>query len=192
MYRAISNIRWNEKSFSINTFYSTRETLYIFSIDNIAIFLKKIFPCISIGFNKIFQKHFLYNNSALVTKTVNWTFLRVLGLMKKISGDDYRFPRLEKRREGKGEITRAPGWEYKWPQVGQQTETMKTKSVRIYPGLHVVSARAPPRFIALSSSSRLFTVTRKTSKGQLKDASLPYAFIALWFRRNRSKLTYLM
>lgn len=145
MYRAISNIRWNEKSFSINTFRrSTFFLLSIFSIDNIAIFLKKIFPCISIGFNKIFQKHFLYNNSALVTKTVNWTFLRVLGLMKKISGDDYRFPRLEKRREGKGKITRAPGWEYKWPQVGQQTETMKTKSVRIYPGLHVVSARAPP------------------------------------------------
>lgn len=96
-------------------------------------------------------------------------------------------PSLEKHKKGKGEITRAPGWEYKWPQVGQQTETMKTKSVRIYPGLHVVSARTLHRsFIFVEA----FQCNAKNFERAVKRRIVLYAFIAFGFLEVSLKINW--
>lgn len=82
---------------------------------------------------------------------------------------------MEKQKKKKDKITQGLGRGYKWPQVGQQAETMKTKYPRLLWAVCCASIRTLRRsFIFVQP----FQTSAKASKGQPKDESLLFAFIA--------------
>lgn len=108
-------------------------------------------------------------------------------LIKKISGDDYRFPRWRNTKREKAKLRVPQGENTSGRKSANKPKQWKQKVSAFTLGC-MLFLLAP--FIALSSSSRLFSVTRKTSKGQLKDVSLLYAFIAFGFLEVSLKINW--
>lgn len=99
-------------------------------------------------------------------------------LIKKIRWGDHGFLDGETKKKREDKITQGLGRGYKWPQVGQQVETMKTKYPRLLWAACCASVRTLRRsFIFVQA----FQASAKNFERAAKRRVVTLCFHRVWF-----------